>query len=82
MRMALRIMKTRIHCLITCGHGIICLPYLGGDFNLVRGPEEKSNERINSHNAFIFNDWINKYGLLEFLSLPIYLIIGLITNQT
>jgi hypothetical protein len=37
-----------------------------GDFNLVRGPKEKSNERVNSHHTLLFNDWINRWHLIEF----------------
>jgi hypothetical protein len=42
------------------------LPILfGGDFNLVRQALEKSNENINAQWVFLFNDWINKWNLIE-----------------
>jgi hypothetical protein len=36
-----------------------------GDFNLVRTPRDKSNQRINSQESASFNDFINTLGLLE-----------------
>jgi exonuclease III len=38
---------------------------VGGDFNLIREASEKSTGLINQHWADLFNDWINKFGLLE-----------------
>jgi endonuclease/exonuclease/phosphatase family metal-dependent hydrolase len=37
----------------------------GGDFNLNRFLSDKSNGRINLKFADCFNDWINKWGLIE-----------------
>jgi endonuclease/exonuclease/phosphatase family metal-dependent hydrolase len=39
---------------------------VGGDFNLVRNASEKSNGNVNRHWSFLFNDWINKHGLINF----------------
>ena len=36
-----------------------------GDFNLVRQQSDKSNGVINPQFAFLFNDWVNKWALLE-----------------
>ena len=36
-----------------------------GDFNLVRNESEKSSGLVNHHTTFLFNDWINRWGLLE-----------------
>lgn len=38
---------------------------LGGDFNLVRFSSEKSNNTISHRWADAFNDWINRWGLIE-----------------
>ena len=38
---------------------------IGGDFNLVRNQDEKSNGVINQLWVDAFNDWINRWGLLE-----------------
>jgi hypothetical protein len=38
---------------------------IGGDFNLVRCQEEKSNVNINFNHADMFNDWIDSWGLIE-----------------
>ena len=38
---------------------------VGGDFNLIREASDKSTGAINQHWADLFNDWINKFGLLE-----------------
>jgi hypothetical protein len=38
---------------------------LGGDFNLVSNSSEKSNETCNAQWSFMFNDWINMWGLVE-----------------
>jgi hypothetical protein len=38
---------------------------LGGDFNLVRSIMEKSNRSISHKWADTFNDWIDKWGLVE-----------------
>lgn len=37
----------------------------GGDFNLVREANEKSSGVINTSWSFLFNDWINMWGLVE-----------------
>ena len=39
---------------------------IGGDFNLVRHISEKNNGNINFHWSYSFNDWINRWGLIEF----------------
>jgi hypothetical protein len=41
------------------------LTLLGGDFNLVRTQKEKSNGMINFTHAMTFNEWINKWGLID-----------------
>ena len=41
---------------------------IGGDFNLIREASEKSSGNINQHWADLFNDWINRFGLLEIKS--------------
>jgi hypothetical protein len=38
---------------------------LGRDFNLVRKQKEKSNENINFTHANAFNEWINRWALIE-----------------
>ena len=38
---------------------------LGGDFNLITNAREKSNGIINQRWADLFQDWINKFGLIE-----------------
>jgi hypothetical protein len=38
---------------------------IGGDFNLNRFPSDKSNGTINLKFANYFNDWVNKWGLIE-----------------
>jgi hypothetical protein len=38
---------------------------VGGDFNLSRYPSNKSNGRINKKFAHYFNDWVNRWGLIE-----------------
>jgi hypothetical protein len=38
----------------------------GGDFNLVRSQLEKSNGIVNFSHSSSFNDWIEKWGLIEF----------------
>ena len=38
---------------------------LGGYFNLVRSATDKSNGIINNQLAFLSNDWINRWGLME-----------------
>ncbi|KAJ1283589.1 hypothetical protein BS78_03G139500 [Paspalum vaginatum] len=40
-------------------------PYEEGDFNLVRGPSEKTYSRINHRWVDSFNDWINKWALID-----------------
>lgn len=36
-----------------------------GDFNLVRGGYDQSSGLINHQSTLLFNDWINRWGLLE-----------------
>nr|XP_045086396.1 disease resistance protein RGA5-like [Aegilops tauschii subsp. strangulata] len=36
---------------------------VGGDFNLIRSPDEKNNDRINLPWIHLFNDWITELGL-------------------
>jgi exonuclease III len=38
---------------------------IGGDFNLVRSQNEKSNGVINYGHAELFNEWVNRWGLIE-----------------
>jgi hypothetical protein len=38
---------------------------IGGDFNLVRNSEEKSNGVVNWNHVNGFNDWIHRWGLVE-----------------
>jgi hypothetical protein len=38
---------------------------VGGDFNLCRFASDKSNGRIHQKLADCFNDWVNKWGLIE-----------------
>jgi hypothetical protein len=38
---------------------------IGGDFNLNRFPSDKSNGMINLKFANCFNNWVNKWGLIE-----------------
>ena len=38
----------------------------GGDFNLVRSAADKSNGKNNANWSFLFNDWVNKWALIEF----------------
>jgi hypothetical protein len=38
---------------------------LGGDFNLVRSQGEKSNGVVNFNHTSLFNEWIEKWGLME-----------------
>jgi hypothetical protein len=38
---------------------------LGGDFNLCRFSSDKRNGRINQRMADCFNDWVNKWSLIE-----------------
>jgi hypothetical protein len=38
---------------------------IGGDFNLCRQASDKSNGRIKQGFADCFNDWINRWGLIE-----------------
>jgi hypothetical protein len=37
----------------------------GGDFNLVRTTAEKSNGSVNANWSFLFNDWINRWSLID-----------------
>ena len=36
-----------------------------GDFKLVRQQTDRSSGIIDSHITFLFNDWVNRWGLLE-----------------
>jgi hypothetical protein len=38
---------------------------IGGDFNLCRFASDKSNDRIKQKLADCFNNWVNKWGLVE-----------------
>lgn len=38
---------------------------LGGDFNLVRSVVDKNNGIINNNFSYLFNDWVNKWALME-----------------
>jgi hypothetical protein len=38
---------------------------VGNDFNLIREKHEKNTGNINQHWTNLFNDWINKFGLME-----------------
>jgi hypothetical protein len=38
---------------------------IGGDFNLVLNESEKSNGNINHQLTFLFNDWMNKWALID-----------------
>jgi endonuclease/exonuclease/phosphatase (EEP) superfamily protein YafD len=38
---------------------------IGGDFNLVRTQSDKSNSVINYGHADLFNEWGNRWGLIE-----------------
>ena len=42
------------------------LVLFGGDFNLIREAKDKSSGNINTSWTFLFNDWINKWGLMEY----------------
>ena len=37
-----------------------------GNFNLIREAKEKTSGNINTSWAFLFNDWTNKWGLMEY----------------
>jgi hypothetical protein len=39
---------------------------LGGDFNLVRNQKEKSNKIVNFTQTMVFNEWIHRWGLIEY----------------
>lgn len=39
---------------------------LGGDFNLVRSSGDKSDGIINANWSHLFNDWINRWSLIDF----------------
>lgn len=41
---------------------------VGGDFNLVRSADDKNNGIINNQFSYLFNDWINKWSLVEIKS--------------
>jgi hypothetical protein len=45
----------------SCQHPVV----VGGDFNLIRGPEDKSNDNINWHRVHLFNDCIANLALRE-----------------
>jgi hypothetical protein len=38
---------------------------LGGDYNLVRSQKEKSNGVVNYNHNSLFNEWIEKWGLMD-----------------
>lgn len=39
--------------------------FICGDFNLVSGDEDKSSGLVNQQITFLFNDWVNRWALLE-----------------
>jgi hypothetical protein len=41
---------------------------IGGDFNLIRNDKEKSSGNINQRWTNLFNDWVNKFDLIEIKS--------------
>jgi hypothetical protein len=45
----------------SCQHPVV----VGGDFNLIRGPEDKSNDNINWPRVHLFNDCITNLALRE-----------------
>jgi hypothetical protein len=51
-----------LHNVVACWSGPTLV---GGDFNLIRDRGEKNIGNINQHWANLFNDWINKFNLLE-----------------
>lgn len=38
---------------------------IGGDFNLTRSVQEESSGNTNAHWTFLFNDWINRWALID-----------------
>lgn len=57
------------HAFIDQLHSVMCSwqgpVMLGGDFNLVRNPADKSNSLVNFKWVDLFNDWISKWGIIE-----------------
>jgi hypothetical protein len=53
-----------LHAILSSWHGPMVIGG-GGDFNLCRFVGDKRNGRINQKMADDFNDWINKWGLVE-----------------
>ena len=51
-----------LHSILAGGGGPTLV---SGDFNLIREASEKSSGAINQHWAYLFNDWIIKFGLIE-----------------
>ena len=51
-----------LHNVLSCWSGPTLV---GGDFNLIRESCDKNTGNINQHWADLFNDWINKFGLME-----------------
>jgi hypothetical protein len=51
-----------LHNVLACWDGPTLI---GGDFNLIRESSEKSLGNINQHWANLFNDWSNRYDLIE-----------------
>jgi predicted metallo-beta-lactamase superfamily hydrolase len=51
-----------LHNIMACWNGPTLI---GGDFNLIRERGEKNTRNINQHWANLFNDWINKFNLME-----------------
>jgi hypothetical protein len=37
----------------------------GGDFNLVRSDADKRNDQVNANWTLLFNDWINRWSLID-----------------
>jgi hypothetical protein len=51
-----------LHLILSTWHGPVLI---GGDFNLCRVVVDKSNGRINQKFADCFNDWVNRWNLIE-----------------
>jgi hypothetical protein len=54
-----------LHNVMSCWDGPTLI---GGDFNLIRESKEKSSGNINQHWANLFNDWANRFDLIEIKS--------------
>jgi hypothetical protein len=51
-----------LHCIMGCWDGPTLL---GGDFNIVRNQREKSNGVINFNLVELFNEWIDRWALID-----------------